>query len=277
MNPRKTVALAVVLLLCLPVALAAQSLRAGTNPTMRDTAATFINGVVQSTNRNLNYITVRDQRTGQDFKIDVRSMDTRQSINVWQLRPGDRVTATGGWENADTFRAYRVGFNTYQATGRESTFNTLSGTVQNVNRNLNFITIRDDASGQNIKIDVRRMDTRESVNVWQLKPGDTIIADGAWTKRNTFRANRVSFSSQQSMTSSFGAANFVSGIVQGINRDLNYVTVRDEATGQTIKIDTRRMDTRRSINVWQLRAGDRVAVNGVWSNRDTFQADTVNF
>jgi len=45
----------------------------------------------------------------------------------------------------------------------------LSGTVMSVNRRLNFVTIRDDASGVPIKIDVRSMDTKHSVNVWKTR------------------------------------------------------------------------------------------------------------
>ena len=67
-------------------------------------------GVVQSRNRHYNYITVRDQVTNRLVKIDVRHMETRQSVNVWRLRPGDRVNISGGWENHDTFQADRVFF-----------------------------------------------------------------------------------------------------------------------------------------------------------------------
>ncbi len=65
--------------------------------------------------------------------------------------------------------------------------------------------------------------------------------------------------------------------VLSTNRRLNYLTVRDEATGRRLKIDVRNMDTRRSVNVWRLRAGDRVVVNGNWENRNTFDAMTVSF
>ena len=121
-------------------------------------------------------------------------------------------------------------------------------------------------------------DDRQSVNVWQLRAGDPVVVNGGWTNRNTFQANRVNVASTyQTMTSAYGSSNFVNGIVQDVNRGLNYVTVRDEATGQSVKIDVRRMDTRRSVNVWNLHAGDRIGVNGTWEDRDTFQADTVNF
>ena len=46
----------------------------------------------------------------------------------------------------------------------------------------------------------------------------------------------------------------------------------------SVKIDVREMDTRRSPNVWNLRAGDRITVNGSWApNHDRFQAEMVRF
>jgi hypothetical protein len=65
--------------------------------------------------------------------------------------------------------------------------------------------------------------------------------------------------------------------VQSVHRDLNYVTVRDDATGASVKIDVRSMNTDHSVNVWRLRPGDHVSVNGGWENRDTFSANSVNY
>jgi translation initiation factor IF-1 len=73
-------------------------------------SANFMTGIVESTNRHYNYITVRDANTGQRFKVDVRQMDTGRSVNVWRLRPGDRVAVNGGWENSDTFQANTVNY-----------------------------------------------------------------------------------------------------------------------------------------------------------------------
>jgi hypothetical protein len=44
------------------------------------------------------------------IRVDVRNMDTRGSVNVWRLRPGDRINVTGGWENRGHFQADRVFF-----------------------------------------------------------------------------------------------------------------------------------------------------------------------
>jgi hypothetical protein len=276
---RIAAALVVAVLLSLPGAAFAQSGRPDWRSNRSSMYGNYVTGTVQSVNRGLNYVTVRDQ-SGRDVKIDVRSMDARSSINVWQLRPGDRVAANGGWENRDTFQARSVSYSTYRSgTNAGSDPNALFGTVQSVNRKLNYLTIRDQDSGRDVKIDLRRLDSRQSVNAMDLRAGDPIVINGGWTDQNTFRANRINISSVQSMDGGYGSANttFVSGTVEGVNRNLNYITVRNDATGQVVKIDVRRMDTRRSVNAWQLRAGDRIAANGSWSNGDTFQADTINF
>jgi hypothetical protein len=158
--------------------------------------------------------------------------------------------------------------------------NGVTGTVVDVNRDLNYITVRDDATGQSVRVDVRRMDVRRSVNVWQLRNGDVVTVNGKWAnnKRANFRADFVNFANQSPMTSGYSSPNVITGLVETVNRDLNYFIVRDDATRQTVKIDVRDMDTRRSINVWKLRAGDRITINGSWSpDRDRFKAEMVGF
>lgn len=238
--------------------------------------ATALTGTVVNVNRDLNYVTVRDDVTGRSFKIDTRSMNSRGSIDVWNLRAGDRVSATGNWSNNDTFRADRVMAPTPRALNRIA--NGLTGTVDSVNRDLNYITVRDDATGQIVKVDVRKMDTRRSVNVWQLRNGDVVAVTGKANKRGNFRADFVNFANQSPMTSGLSSPNVISGTVESVNRDLNYFIVRDEVTRQPVKIDVRDMDTRRSVNVWKLRTGDRITVNGAWStDRDRFKAEMVGF
>jgi hypothetical protein len=239
--------------------------------------ATALTGTVVNVNRDLNYVTVRDDVTGKSFKIDTRSMNGRASIDVWNLRAGDRVSATGAWTNNETFRADRVMAPTPRALNRIA--NGLTGTVESVNRDLNYIAVRDQATGQIVKVDVRKMDTRRSVNVWQLRPGDSVTANGKWAnnKRGNFRADFVNFGNYAPMTSGYSSPNVIVGTVENVNRDLNYLTVRDNATGQPVKIDVRDMDTRRSVNVWNLRTGDRVTVNGSWADRDRFKAEMVAF
>ena len=238
---------------------------------------TALTGTVISVNRDLNYISVRDDVTGKTFKIDTRSMNARRSIDVWNLRAGDRLSATGAWSNNDTFRADRVMAPAPRALNRIT--NGLTGTVESVNRDLKYITVRDQATGQIVKVDVRKMDPRRSVNVWQLRNGDTVTVNGRWAKNKpgNFRADFVNFSNSAPMTSGSSSPNVIVGTVESVNRDLNYFTVRDSATGQPVKIDVRDMDTRRSVNVWNLRTGDRVTINGSWTDRDRFKAEMVGF
>src|SRR5438093_3778400 len=154
---------------------------------------TALTGTVISVNRDLNYISVRDDVTGKTFKIDTRSMNARRSIDVWNLRAGDRLSATGAWSNNDTFRADRVMAPAPRALNRIT--NGLTGTVESVNRDLKYITVRDQATGQSVKVDVRRMDTRRSVNVWQLRTGELVTVNGRWANKNNgnFRADFVNF------------------------------------------------------------------------------------
>ena len=239
--------------------------------------ANALTGTVVSVNRDLNYFTVRDDVTGRNFKIDTRAMKGKKSIDVWSLRAGDRVSATGAWENAETYRANRVMFANRHALNRLE--NGVVGKVESVNRDLNYITVIDQATGQTVKIDVRKMDPRRSINVWQLRNGDLVTSHGTWAKNGAFRADFVNFGDTVPMASSgYESPNVVSGVVESVNRDLNYFIVRNDVTGQPIKIDVREMDTRRSVNVWNLRAGDRITVNGTWTReRDRFQAEMVRF
>jgi hypothetical protein len=68
----------------------------------------WMSATVQSVNRHMGYLTVRDDATGGVFKVDVRHMDRNRPINVWAIRPGDHISVNGGWENRDTFNAVRI-------------------------------------------------------------------------------------------------------------------------------------------------------------------------
>jgi hypothetical protein len=75
----------------------------------------------------------------------------------------------------------------------------------------------------------------------------------------------------------YGSSGWMSGTVMSVNRRLNFITIRDDASGLPVKIDVRNMDTRRSVNVWHTRAGDHISVNGSWSNHDTFNSTIVQY
>jgi len=67
-------------------------------------------GTVQYVNRHYNYFDMRSDGNGRMIRVDVRNMDTRGSVNVWRLRPGDHVNVTGGWEDRGRWQADRVFF-----------------------------------------------------------------------------------------------------------------------------------------------------------------------
>src|SRR5438067_1012797 len=161
--------------------------------------ATALTGTVVSVNRDLNYITVRDDVTGRNFRVDTRDLIARRSIDIGRLRAGDRISAMGAWENSETWRANRVTFANPQAVSRLA--NGVTGTVEDINRDLNYITIRDQVTDQSVRVDVRNLDTRRSVNVWQLRNGDVVTANGKWTKRGTFASDFVNFSNTVPMAS----------------------------------------------------------------------------
>ena len=68
----------------------------------------WLSGVVQNTNRHMGYLTIRDDATGLNYKIDVRNMDRARPVNVWGIRAGDHISVNGGWENHNTFNATRI-------------------------------------------------------------------------------------------------------------------------------------------------------------------------
>jgi len=68
----------------------------------------WLTGTVMATNRHYHYVTVRDDSTGNLYKIDVRHLDDRHPFNMNDVREGDHISARGAWENRDTFNATRV-------------------------------------------------------------------------------------------------------------------------------------------------------------------------
>ena len=121
------------------------------------------------------------------------------------------------------------------------------------------------------------------VSANDLRIGDTVRIGGLVNGDNV-NADYFALSGQPAYaadpmyrTVPFGSSGWLSGTVVDSNRHLNYITVRDDATGQMFKVDTRRMDTKRSVNVWRTSVGDHVNVNGTWENHDTFRANRVQY
>lgn len=116
-----------------------------------------------------------------------------------------------------------------------------------------------------------------------IRIGDRVRIGGV-VSDDRVTADYIAFSGEPAYTTDpsyravpFGSSGWMSGTVVNSNRRLNYITIRDDASGLPVKIDVRNMDTRRSVNVWRTHPGDHISVNGSWSNRDTFGVSIVQY
>ena len=111
-----------------------------------------------------------------------------------------------------------------------------------------------------------------------------VVRIGGIVNGGSVNADYIAFSGEPTYTSDpmyrgvpFGSNGWLSGTVMSTNRRLNFITIRDDATGIPIKVDVRTMDTRHSVNVWRTRPGDHISINGAWENRDTFEGARVQY
>ncbi len=121
------------------------------------------------------------------------------------------------------------------------------------------------------------------VNGRDLRIGDQVRIDGI-ISGDSVNANMIAFSGEPYYASDpyyrsvpFGQSGWLSGTVQRTDRHLGFVEIRDDATGQLTKIDVRHMNLRKPINVWGMRAGDHISVNGSWSHRNLFDARLIEY
>lgn len=75
----------------------------------------------------------------------------------------------------------------------------------------------------------------------------------------------------------YGTNGWMTGTVQRLDRHLGYLTVREDTSGAVVKVDVRHLNTRRPINVWSIRPGDRITVNGTWEKQDTYDATRIEY
>ena len=141
-------------------------------------------------------------RVGDMYQITVNNgaytYDVPATMVSRDIRVGDQVriggTITGNNVNADY-----IAFSGTPAYARDPSYMTvpygqsgwMSGTVTRLHQHYGYLEVRDDATGLPMKVDVRNMDEKRSVNVWRTQPGDHINVLGSWENRNTFRADRV--------------------------------------------------------------------------------------
>jgi hypothetical protein len=114
------------------------------------------------------------------------------------IRVGDQVRI-GGTVNGDVVNSDFIAFSGQPAYARDPAYRGvpygqsgwMTGTVVRLHQHYGYLELRDDATGLPVKIDVRNMDEKRSVNVWRTRPGDHITVNGSWSKRDTFQANQV--------------------------------------------------------------------------------------
>lgn len=112
----------------------------------------------------------------------------------------------------------------------------------------------------------------DQVRIGGIVAGDTVSADMVAFFGDPGYANDPTYRGVP-----FGSSGWMSGTVQSADRHLGYLTVRDDSTGDIIKIDVRHMNRHRPVNVWNARAGDHISINGSWEKRDTFDAMLVEY
>jgi len=120
------------------------------------------------------------------------------SVRDRDIRVGDQVRI-GGTVNGDVVNSDYIAFSGQPAYARDPSYRSvpygqsgwMSGTVVRLHQHYGYLELRDDATGLPVKIDVRNMDEKRSVNVWRTSPGDHISVNGSWAKRDTFQANQV--------------------------------------------------------------------------------------
>ena len=152
-------------------------------------------GRVSLAERQGNRYRVRLDHSDYDYFVPVETVGER-NLNVGiDVRLGGIVA--GDLVNVDMValpgEAYYINDPNYVAVPFPSNGGWMSGVVQNVNRHLGYLTIMEDSSGRIVKIDVRHMDVRRPVNLWDVKGGDRISINGTWEARGNFDARRIAF------------------------------------------------------------------------------------
>jgi len=116
-----------------------------------------------------------------------------------------------------------------------------------------------------------------------IRLGDQVRIGGTVNGDNV-NADYIAFSGEPRYTRDpayrsvpFGSSGWMSGTVTRLHQHYHYIEMRDDATGLPVKVDVRTMDEKRSVNVWRTRAGDHISVLGSWENRDTFQANRIEY
>jgi len=151
-------------------------------------------GRISMISRDSDRYLIRLDHGNYDYWVPVATFGTRPLQVGDQVRLGGIVN--GDLVNVDMLAAAGEPYYTVDPNYVAVPYGTngwMTGTVQNSNRHMGYITIKEDTSGQLIKIDVRHMDRAHPVKVWSIRPGDRITVNGSWEKRDTFDASRIEY------------------------------------------------------------------------------------
>lgn len=141
-------------------------------------------------------------RTGDMYNITLNHGAYTYSVPVAMvnrdIRAGDQIRI-GGVITGDMVNSDYIAFSGTPAYAHDPSYQAvpygqtgwLSGTVTRLHQHYGYLDFKDDATGVPMKVDVRKMDEKRSVNVWRTQPGDHINILGSWENRETFRADRV--------------------------------------------------------------------------------------
>ena len=142
--------------------------------------------------------------------------------------------------------------------------------------------------GDQVRVELNHGSYQYYVPVSMLGSRDIRLGDqvriGGTVNGDVVNADYVAFSGEPTYTRDpsyrsvpFGSSGWMSGTVTRLHQHYHYLTMRDDATGLPVKVDVRNLDERRSVNVWRTRPGDHISVLGSWENRDTFEANRVEY
>lgn len=118
----------------------------------------------------------------------------------------------------------------------------------------------------------RQIRLNDQVRIGGIVAGDNVNADYIAFSGEPAYARDPSY-----MGVPYGQSGWMSGTVIRLHQHYGYLDMRDDATGLPVKVDVRKMDEKRSVNVWRAKPGDHINVQGSWENRETFQASLVHY
>jgi len=153
---------------------------------------------------------------------------------------------------------------------------TVEGRIRDIDRDRNGFVIRIDRGNYvlfaRVNADVRGQSQHgRSTRVRDLERGDRIRATGTVQSGRTMYVDTIRLLREEDDRWDRDDRTLY-GIVQSVDRSRGLVQIREERSGRTITVDTRRADR----DERDLRRGDRVAVSGDWQRNGSFEAERID-